>query len=252
MKIRSLLALAAVLALASVGFAEADERMLEDPKASGVPAPTYQYDAENNVWEAASLARSFNVISEELGSLTTSCNGPCLELPFANHISVGQWGQLTLSSNYKYWEVLKPGKYASDSVRITVASNSDVMLKVWIPDAEDQFVDDLPGYPDDHGYTTTIAKWAYISDGYVSPTTPPNPGESWGRGTIDETNGALYEKSITHSSDLHYGQEFTLWEMIEVGNSNSVSDYFSVGSVRLALQNLAEWQDPEDGGFLEE
>lgn len=130
-RISLVLALTFVFALSSIALGHYDPRGVPLPE-NAQKAVTFE-KTESGDWIISTNAESYN-------SLGTGghCNRECWDVVIHNHVSVAQWIDWSLDGTRKDWRVLKPGTYASDSMKATIRSNNDVLIRFWAEDPVDQ------------------------------------------------------------------------------------------------------------------
>ncbi|WP_324668112.1 hypothetical protein [Geochorda subterranea] len=208
---------------------------------NGYPLPpgaseTKVWELQGSTWVGLTFgdpngpARSWNSGPYNQGITNQAVTG----FQFTNHASVAQWVEYTMSGTRKDWRIRRPGIYASDSMTGTIKSNNDVVISFsgfgpLAYEAPGQGVDEY--IETEYGYSTVedpnLVVWVPAED-------------------LNETSILLED-----SEALHYGQQWKLWSKINVGPSNSSSEYENVGTVTVTLTNIKLWIDPATGFYAD-
>lgn len=151
---------------------------------------------------------------------------------FTTEVQVAQWSRWVFTGTKWTWFVRKPGEYYADSITATIHSNGDVAISF------DGFAN--PEYLDEN---VNDGVKQYIESAYGVGSDPTAADFS---GWVDAADLNDENLIIPDSQALHFGQEFKLWNKINVTESNSASTYRNTGTVSLTLQNQKPWID-EDG-----
>ncbi len=189
----------------------------------------------NGTWVALSMtdpraeARAFKT-----GATNGSCNKQNWSFDVETEVQVAQWINWQVDGTKWLWYVRKPGKYITDCISFFIQSNGEIVIS-------------FSGFENP----------TYAS----SPLTSVNPEiAAWygyGLGNLPEeieqmVPATLLNESrvfIPDSAELHEGISRKLWNMIEVVNCNSASNYVGRGTVTITLQRIKPWINPETGEF---
>lgn len=222
----------AIMAMASFGALAVTPG---DPLPAGA-AQVEVWELANSGWVSTNFAKAWNSGPASSGMTNVEVS----TINIANHVSVAQWVEYTLSGTRKDWRVLRPGTYASDSVTGTIRSNNAVAIEFWAEDPE--YV------VDNAGVTRFIPK----SFGIGSEATSTPAGVLAWLDASSTSEEVPFSITIPDSADLHEGYSFKVWEQITVVPSNSSSDYHGDGQLTIRLTNMKHWVDPETGTWYGE
>lgn len=197
------------------------------------PAPSVsEWSDEEEKWVDTSNAEAYN----SGASVNGHCNRECWDFEMETHVSVAQWIDFEVNGSRRDWRVLKPGRYAADSIKLRVKSNNDVRLTYWAepveylnPDATSPDIDTMFGFTKGSG-------------------TNPNMVSNWVKGT-DFTADAPFEFILPYEDVSGAGATYHLYEQIEVTEAHRSSDYHGTAYFNVCVTNLKYWVDPGTGGF---
>lgn len=182
-------------------------------------------DSEENVWETdPNNARAYS----SMGFSAGPSNPTVRTTQFTTEAQIAQWSKWEFTGTKWTWFVRKPGSYYVDCITAKIWSNSDVQIT---------FSDFA-----DLEYTGTDAVKDTI-DTYYGVGTDPGADDFIGwipAAQLNEVGPIIYD-----SYNLHYGQEFKLWNRIDVFPSNSASTYRNTGTITMTLLNQKPWLDAE-------
>lgn len=225
------LALALLLAFGGIAMAQVEYEPTGRALPDNAQEAEHVFELNGEEWVPATDARAWNGGNSVAGH----CNRECHEFNLETHVSVAQWIDFDVNATRKDWRVLKPGKYASDSVTARISSNNDVLVRFYAEDPSHLNPDiDSPDIATEYGYSVG-----------ANSGTNVNMVEDWVKGSDFSADEPL-EFTLAYQPGE---QVFRIWQTIEVTDEHRSSDYNGTGFVSVCVTNLKHWVDGEAGGF---
>jgi len=170
------------------------------------------------------------------------CNKKDWKIPVWIMASVCGWLDWELDGTRWDWFIRKPGCYAANCIKATIASNTDVEIIY----SEFNDLESVLG----NNHKNTIPVWYSWGNGVTINMIEGGANGGWQTpAELMAEPDLLDESELTGDYDLHDGLVFKLYNKICVERCNTACEYFDDALITISLREQKPWIEFETGEY---